>query len=164
MADTGIKYGTSSLGVTLSYGIGTYAEKPSAFTLLNRINDLGETAAEQENIDASALEDQESHNIPGRTSVSDSKEVAVNETDKTVAEWEKVISDYKAMESGQCMWFQTITPGLSKASFIIAAPPSILPDSAKGQNGLNVMNIPLTVEAMKGRDTKITPSANTAGE
>lgn len=151
--------GVSSLGVTFSYGVETVkGTKPSTFTLLNRINEIGEVTVETEKIDASALEDRTSRNIPGRDTISDTMTVTVNKTDETIAEWEKVIEEYKKLTGGLRMWFQTITPGFSKAEFVVAAPPSILPVSAKSQNELLTMEINLTVDEMVGSDTPVTPS------
>ena len=155
--------GISTLGVTFSYGVETTAGvKPTSFTLLNRINEIGEVTVDTETIDASALEDATTRNIPGRDTVSDTMSVTVNKTDETIAEWEKVITDYKALTGGKRMWFQTITPGFSKAEFVVAAPPSILPISAKGQNELQTMDISLTIDEMIGSDTPVIPNKNTA--
>nr|DAH33410.1 MAG TPA: tail tube protein [Caudoviricetes sp.] len=152
--------GVSTLGITLSYGVETSAgTKPTAFTLLTRINEIGEVSVETEAIDASALEDKQTRNIPGRDTVSETMTVTVNKTDETIAEWEKVISDYAALSGGKRMWFQTITPGFTKAEFVVAAPPSKLPISAKSQNELQTMEINLTVDEMVGSDTKVTPTS-----
>ena len=43
--------GISSLGLLLGYAGGTYETKPSAFTLLDRINAIGGIALETEQID-----------------------------------------------------------------------------------------------------------------
>lgn len=152
--------GVSSLGVTFSYGVETTAgTKPTAFTLLHRINVLGDVTVETEAIDASALEDRQTRNIPGRDTVSDTFTVTVNKTDDTIAEWEKVIEDYAALSGGKRMWFQTITPGFTKAEFIVAAPPSKLPISRKEQNSLLTMEINLTVDEMIGSDAKVEPTS-----
>ena len=152
--------GVSTLGITLSYGVETSAgTKPTAFTLLTRINEIGEVSVETEAIDASALEDKQTRNIPGRDTVSETMTVTVNKTDETIAEWEKVISAYAALSGGKRMWFQTITPGFTKAEFVVAAPPSKLPISAKSQNELQTMEINLTVDEMVGSDTKVTPTS-----
>lgn len=158
-----LEAGVSSLGITFSYGVETTAgTKPTSFTLLNRINEIGEVTVETETIDASALEDKRSRNIPGRDSISESMSVTVNKTDQTIAEWEKVISDYAALSGGKRMWFQTITPGFSKAEFIVGAPPSILPISAKSQNELLTMEIPITIDEMVGSDEIVAPTENSA--
>ena len=150
--------GVSSLGVTFSYGVETTkGTKPTAFTILNRINQIGDVTVETEAIDASALEDKQTRNIPGRDTVSDTLTITVNKTDETIAEWEKVITDYQALTEGKRMWFQTITPGFTKAEFVVAAPPSKLPISGKEQNSLLTMEINLTVDEMIGSDTKVEP-------
>jgi hypothetical protein len=152
--------GVSSLGVTFSYGVETTkGTKPTAFTILNRINQIGDVTVETEPIDASALEDKQTRNIPGRDTVSDTLTITVNKTDETIAEWEKVITDYQALTEGKRMWFQTITPGFTKAEFVVAAPPSKLPISGKEQNSLLTMEINLTVDEMIGSDTKVEPTS-----
>lgn len=152
--------GVSSLGVTFSYGVETTkGTKPKAFTILNRINQIGDVTVETEAIDASALEDKQTRNIPGRDTVSDTFTITVNKTDETIAEWEKVITDYQALTEGKRMWFQTITPGFTKAEFVVAAPPSKLPISGKEQNSLLTMEINLTVDEMIGSDTKVEPTS-----
>lgn len=152
--------GVSSLGVTFSYGVETTkGTKPTAFTILNRINQIGDVTVETEAIDASALEDKQTRNIPGRDTVSDTLTITVNKTDETIAEWEKVITDYQALTDGKRMWFQTITPGFTKAEFVVAAPPSKLPISGKEQNSLLTMEINLTVDEMIGSDTKVEPTS-----
>lgn len=50
--------GISTLGLQLSYGLETTAgQKPSAFSVLHRINSVGGITQDIETIDASALED-----------------------------------------------------------------------------------------------------------
>ena len=152
--------GVSSLGVTFSYGVETTkGMKPTAFTILSRINQIGDVTVETEAINASALEDKQTRNIPGRDTVSDTFTITVNKTDETIAEWEKVITDYQALTEGKRMWFQTITPGFTKAEFVVAAPPSKLPISGKEQNSLLTMEINLTVDEMIGSDTKVEPTS-----
>lgn len=149
-------YGISTLGVTFGYGVETTAgEKPASFTQLTRINDIGEISIDPEEIDASALEDYETHYVPGRATVSESVAVTVNRTDATVTEWESLISAYEALTGGKKMWFEVITPGITKAEFFVAAPPKILPMPAKSQNGLDTMVINLTLQDWKGLDTKV---------
>lgn len=151
--------GVSTLGVTLSYGVeDTAGTKPATFVKLNRINDIAEVTVEPERIDASALEDAETKYVAGRATVSDTMAVTVNKTDETVTEWETLISAYQALTGGKKMWFQVITPGITKAEFIKAAPPTKLPITAKEQNSLNTMVINLTVEEFVGLDTAVTPT------
>lgn len=159
MADT-IVAGISSLGITFSYGVETIAgTKPTSFKLLHRISDIGEVTVEPEAIDASALEDYQTRNIAGRDTVSDTMPVEVNETDDTIKEWEDLITAYKGLTGGKRMWFQTITPGFTKAEFVVAQPPSKLPISSKQQNSVLIMTINLIVQEMIGSDTKVEPTS-----
>ena len=58
--------GISTLGITFGYGAETTAgEKPSAFKQLTRINAIGGITIENEQIDASALEDAVSRYVQG---------------------------------------------------------------------------------------------------
>lgn len=149
-------YGISTLGVTFGYGVETTAgTKPAAFTKLTRINEIGEITVDPEEIDASALEDYETHYVPGRATVSESVAITVNRTDATVTEWEALITAYEALTGGKKMWFEVITPGITKAEFFVAAPPKVLPMPGKSQNGLDTMVINLTLQDWKGLDTVV---------
>lgn len=149
-------YGISTLGVTFGYGVETTAgTKPASFTKLTRINEIGEITVDPEEIDASALEDYETHYVPGRATVSEQVAITVNRTDATVTEWETLIAAYEALTGGKKMWFEVITPGITKAEFFVAAPPKILPMPGKAQNGLDTMVINLTLEDWKGLDTAV---------
>lgn len=147
--------GTSTLGVTFGWGIGTYDTKPTSFTQLTRINDIGEVGVTPNNIDASALEDYTTKYTPGRAETSDSVTITVNKTDATIEEWEAVVDAYNSKTSEQAIWFETITPGITKADFMIAAPPSKLPSNAKAQNSLSTIEITLTIEDYPGMDTAV---------
>ena len=75
--------GVSALGIRFAYGVETTAgTKPTAFTLLTRINNIGEVTVEPESIDASALEDKQTRNIAGRDTVSDTMAVEVNKAEE----------------------------------------------------------------------------------
>ena len=149
-------YGISTLGVTFGYGVETTAgTKPGTFTQLTRINEIGEITVDPEEIDASALEDYETHYVPGRATVSESVAITVNRTDATVTEWENLITAYEGLTGGKKMWFEVITPGITKAEFFVAAPPKVLPMPGKSQNKLNTMVIKLTLQDWKGLDTVV---------
>ena len=151
--------GLSTLGITLSYGVETTAgQKPTAFKLLTRINEIDGVSVTPEAIDASALEDPTTRNVAGRDTLTDSVNVTVNRTTETIKEWTDLIAAYKGLTEGKRMWFQEITPGLSDAEFFVAQPPSILSISGKSQNTLLTMEIPLVLEEMKGTDTKVEPT------
>lgn len=151
--------GISTLGVTLSYGVETTAgTKPNAFTQLTRINAIGGLTVSVEKIDASALEDLTTCYVAGRGDTGGSLSVTVNMTDATVTEWGTVISSYTALTGGKQMWFQVSSPKLTKAFFVTAEPPQAIPLPESSQNGLWTVEIPLTVTAYKGLDTKVNPS------
>lgn len=151
--------GLSTLGITLSYGTETVAgQKPTAFKLLTRINEIAEITVEPESIDASALEDSKTRNVAGRDTITDSVAVTVNRTAETIKEWTDLIAAYKGLADGKRMWFQEITPGLSDAEFFVAQPPSILPISGKSQNELLTMEINLIIEEMIGTSAKVEPT------
>ena len=151
--------GLSTLGITLSYGVETTAgQKPTAFKLLTRINEIDGVSVTPEAIDASALEDPTTRNVAGRDTLTDSVNVTVNRTTETIKEWTDLIAAYKSLTDGKRMWFQEITPGLSDAEFFVAQPPSILPISGKSQNSLLTMEIPLVLEEMIGTSAKVEPT------
>ena len=112
-----------------------------------------------ENIDASALEDGQTRNIPGRDTLTDTMAVTVNKTNETLAEWEKLISEYKKLTGGKRMWFQEITPGLDEAEFYVASPPTKIPKSGKEGNSLATMAMNLIIDVLIGSDTKVEPTA-----
>lgn len=155
--------GISTLGITFGYGVETSAgEKPTAFTQLNRINSIGGISIENEQIDASALEDMVSRYVQGRADTGGSFSVSVNFTPETNEEWKAVIEAYTtAKEAGLRMWFETIIPGFDESFFVVAQPPTAIPQPEIGQNELLVADMGLTIEEYKGMDAKV---AFTSGE
>ena len=151
--------GISTLGITFSYGVEeTAGTKPTGFTLLHRINNIGGINLETEQIDASALEDTISRYIQGRADTGGSFPVTVNFTDETAEEWTTLISAYKGLAEGKRMWFQTISPYLTKSFFVVAQPPLQIPQPEMGQNGLLTVDMNLVIEEYKGTDTKVQPT------
>jgi len=156
--------GVSTLGVTFSYGVETTAgTKPTSFKLLTRINAIGGVSVEPEQIDASALEDALTRYIKGRADTGGSMPVTVNYTDETQAEWDALIDAYQALSDGKRMWFQTIIPGLTKSSFVVAQPPENIPQPEINQNELLTIEMNLTIEEFPGWDTKVAPTADLSG-
>lgn len=148
--------GISTLGITFGYGAETTAgQKPTNFTKLNRINSIGGITIENEQIDASAVEDYIKRYIRGAADTGGSFPVGVNFTSETQKEWKKVIKDYAALSGGKRMWFETIIPGFEEAFFVIAQPPTALPQPEIGQNELLVMENNLTIEEYKGMEAKV---------
>lgn len=149
--------GISTLGITFGYGVeATAGEKPTTFTKLNRINSIGGITIENEQIDASALEDFVSRYVRGRADTGGSFPVTVNFTPETNAEWKDVISDYADLEGTEKrMWFETIIPGFDDAFFVVAQPPTAIPQPEIAQNELLTVEMALTIEEYRGMESKV---------
>ena len=149
--------GLSTLGITFGYGVETTAgTKPTSFKQLTRINAIGGIAIENEQIDASALEDAVSRYVQGRGDTGGSFPVTVNLTPDTVDEWEAVISAYNtAKGSNKRMWFETIVPGFDDAFFVVAQPPTAIPQPELSQNELLTAEMTLVIEEYKGMEAKV---------
>ena len=151
--------GVSTLGITLSYGVETVAgQKPSTFTLLNRINSIGGITIEPETIDASALEDLVERSVAGRGTTGGTFPVGVNITDETIDEWEELISTYQDLTPGLRMWFQVSSPYLTNAYFVAGQPPLEIPMPDFGQNELLVAELPITIDEYVGMSAKVEPT------
>ena len=149
--------GMSTLGITFGYGVeNTAGVKPTAFTQLNRINSIGGITIENEQIDASAIEDFVSRYVQGRADTGGSFAIGVNFTPETNEEWKDVISEYAtAAADGKRMWFETIIPGFTESFFVVAQPPTAIPQPEIGQNELLVVEMNLTIEEYLGMDAKV---------
>lgn len=148
--------GISTLGITFGYGTETIAgEKPTTFTQLHRINAIGGITIENEQIDASAVEDLVSRYVRGRGDTGGSFPVTVNFTSETKEEWSSVITAYNALNGGKRMWFETIIPGFDDAFFVVAEPPTAIPAPEIAQNELLTVEMGLTIEEYKGMETKV---------
>ena len=158
MADATIM-GLSTLGVTMGYGVesaGYAGEKPTSFTQLHRINNIGGITVNPATIDASALEDYVTKTVAGRGETGGTWTVTVNFTDETETEWTNLISAYQtAKASNLNMWFEVIAPNLTKAFFVVAQPPEAIPMPEMAQNGLMTVEFPLVIVDPKGMDTKV---------
>lgn len=154
--------GISTLGITFGYGVETTAgTKPTKFKQLNRINAIGGITIENEQIDGSALEDLVSRYVQGRGDTGGSFPVTVNFTPETKEEWATVLSDYAELTGGKRMWFETIIPGFDESFFVVAQPPTAMPQPEIGQNELLTAEFNLTIEEYVGMEAKI---AFTTGE
>ena len=149
--------GLSTLGITFGWGVETTAgTKPTTFKTLHRINSIGGITIENEQIDASALEDTVSRYIQGRGDTGGSFPVSVNFTPETLEEWQEVIEAYNtAKASGLRVWFETIVPGFDDAEFVVAQPPTKIPSPEKTQNELLVVEMGLIIEEFVGMDEKV---------
>ena len=148
--------GISTLGITFGYGVEADGAKPSTFTQLTRINSIGGITIENEQIDASAIEDLVSRYVQGRGDSGGSFAVTVNFTPETKAEWTEVISAYNtAREDGNRVWFETIIPGFDDAFFVVAQPPTAIPQPEIGQNELLTVELNLIIEEYRGMEAKV---------
>ena len=149
--------GLSTLGIIFGWGVETTAgTKPASFKQLTRINSIGGITIENEQIDASALEDLVSRYVQGRGDTGGSFTVSVNATPETYAEWEEVIEAYNtAKETGKRIWFETIIPGFEEAEFVVAQPPTKIPSPEKTQNELLIVEMNLTIEEFIGMNAKV---------
>lgn len=157
--------GISTLGVTFGYGVETEAgAKPTTFTRLDRINAIAGITMETETIDASALEDFVTRYIRGRADTGGSFPVTVNYTPETNEQWTKVLADFLKLDGGKRMWFETIVPGFEDGFFVVAQPPTAIPQPELSQNELLTVEFPLTIEEYKGLDDKVDLTAFSQGE
>ncbi len=149
--------GITTLGITFGYGVEeTAGTKPTTFKQLNRINSIGGITIENEQIDVSALEDFTSKYARGRGDTGGSFAVGVNLTNETKEEWKSVISEFAtAQGSGKRMWFETIIPGFNESFFVVAQPPTSIPQPELGQNEALVVEMNLTIEDYKGMDETV---------
>lgn len=145
--------GLSTLGITFGYAIGS--TKPASFTQLDRIVSIGEFSITNETIDVSCLEDLTSKFVRGRGTISDTIPVVVNWTDEVEAQWEAVLSAYNAKNPGETMWWEVIIPGMTKAAFFKAQPPTALPIPSMEQNVAFTNTMNLVAEDLIGWDTKV---------
>ena len=149
--------GISTLGITFGYGVeATAGTKPTTFTKLNRINNIGGITIEPEQIDASALEDAVTRYVKGRADTGGTFPITVNLTPETKEEWETLITSYKGLSGGKRMWFETIVPGFEDAFFVVAQPPEEIPQPEFSQNSLLTVEMNLTIEEYVGMNTKVT--------
>lgn len=153
--------GVSTVGIKFGYAVeATAGTKPETFTLLTRINQIGGITIENEQIDASALEDEFDRSISGRGSNGGSFTVTINATQETITEWTTLMAAYAtAKAANKGMWFNTYVPGLQKSFFAVAEPPTMLPQPDFDQNGLLTMELTLVLNEYKGIGEGIVPTA-----
>lgn len=152
--------GLSSLGVRVLWAPETEAgKKPTTgYTTLTRVNAIGGLNIENEQIDSSALEDFVTKYISGRGNVDSNFPVTINLTPETIAEWKKVIADFKALTGGKRIWWEVYHPSMEEAFFVVAEPPKAVPLPDTSQNELWTVEMGLTVNEYVGLDTAIAPT------
>lgn len=153
--------GLSTLGVKLGYAVETTAgTKPAAFTWLERANSISGIELPSEQIDASALEDLVTKYVAGRQDSGGEWTVTFNLTAEVVTQLETMISAYNtgaADTPAKNTWFEVWSPNQTKAFFVVAQPPQILPMPEFAQNELQTIDVVFTIVEYKGQDTAIEP-------
>lgn len=150
----------TTLGVKFYYGVETSAgEKPTTFTLLERVNSIGGISLETEQIDVSALEDFISQYAAGRQDTGGTWEVTFNMNRNVIAALKALFeAAATAKSAGLGTWFEVVFPDLDDAFFIIADPGREIPLPDIGQNEAATLPITMIVNKYIGLDTKVVPS------
>lgn len=159
MAVTGI----STVGVLLGAKVGTIDGDtvPSEYKLLTRINAIGNIALDANQIDSSALEDEIDQYIKGRASTGGTVSITVNVTDETIAEWEAVFDASEAATvAGKSICFCNYNPYRQKAFYFWAQTPPAFPMPGEDQNGLETVEIVLTLNKYIGPAAAVKPLAS----
>lgn len=154
--------GLSTLGVKFGYAVETTANtKPAAFTQLERVNSIGGIELPSEQIDASALEDLVTKYVAGRQDSGGEWTVTFNLTAEVVTQLETMISAYNtgaAATPALNTWFEVWSPNQTKAFYVVAQPPQVLPMPEFAQNELQTIDVVFTIVEYKGQDTAIEPA------
>lgn len=95
--------------------------------------------------------------MAGRQDTGGSWPITINITDDTIAEWEALIAAYNAKGTDEALYLEVWSPYLTKAFFIKAQPPQVLPMSEMAQNELQTVEIGMTIEEYLGMDTAVEP-------
>ena len=155
--------GLSTRGVKFGYAVeSTAGNKPSAFTQLERCNNIAGIALSTEQIDASALEDFVTKYVAGRQDTGGTWTVTFNYTPEIETQLNAMITSYntgKSQSTPLSTWFEVWAPNLTKGFFVVAQPPQKIPMPEIGQNGLMTVDIDFVIEEYKGTDTAIEPTA-----
>lgn len=152
--------GISTLGVLIGYAIGSSSSKPLTFKALERANSVGGIELPSEKIDSSALEDYVTRYIAGRQDSGGEWQCVFNFTSETEAQLKEMIDAYNGrdVDGGEVMWFTVYSPQNTKAFFVIAQPPQVLPMPEMGQNELQTITVTFALEEYKGTDTAVKPT------
>ena len=155
--------GISTVGVLLGAKVGTIGTTPSAFHLLPRVNSIGGINLDTEEIDASALEDEIEQMIAGRASTGGNVSITINVTDETITEWEAVFAaSASATAAGNSICFVNYNPARTKMFAFWAQTPPAFPMPEEQQNGLETVEIPLTINKYIGPISAVVPTAATS--
>lgn len=152
--------GLSTLGVLFGYAAEqTAGTKPAAFTCIERCNAIDGISVENEQIDASALEDSLTKYVAGRGDPGGTWNVTFNYTDDVATEINAMITAYTAAKAdGKAMWCEVYHPNLTNGFFVKVEPPAKIPMPSMGQNELLTVEIGFTIVSYEGPATAIAPT------
>lgn len=132
---------------------------PNSFTFLTRINAIGGVSIEPEQIDASALEDDTTKYIDGRSDIGGGTvNITVNVTNETITEWTSVFTASESARASGGLWWEVYSPDLTQAFFFRATTPPKFAMPELNQNELLTVDIPLTVNNYVGLGTAVAPT------
>lgn len=151
--------GISTVGTMFGFALeDDVGERPDEFVQLHRINQIGGIAIEPEAIDASALEDEYTKYIIGRTDEGGSLPVSVNLTNMTLAEWRSLIEFFQNREDTDLrMWWEVYHPELDESFYFVANPPVNVPLPEISGNELFVGEFNLAIESFEGVGEPLVP-------
>lgn len=156
--------GLSTLGVLFGWGVeATAGTKPDAFTALQRCNAIDGISVENEQIDASALEDAMTKYVAGRGDPGGTWNVTFNYTDEVATALTAMIDAYYnastgAKKDGKAMWCEVYHPNLTNGFFVKVEPPTKVPMPSMGQNELLTVEVGFTIVSYEGTATAIAPT------
>ena len=157
----------TSLGVTIGYGTGTLSTKPNAMTILDGCKSIPGLKLETEKIDVSTLADLIKQYAAGQQDTGGSFEpvFAVDPT-KTIPQIKKLYQDAAtAKAGGNVIWIEVVIPGMTDGFWIaVETAGTTIPLPDIGVNSALEISASLVVLKYDGLDTKISLSANTAGQ
>lgn len=153
--------GISTLKMKVGYAAeATAGTRPTTgYTMLERCVSVGALQITNENLDATALEDEIKKYVAGIGDTGGSTTLTFNLTNGTTSEIEGMISAYNtAKEADKEMWFEVWSPYLTKAFFFKGEPPQKIGMPEIGVNTVLQVEVPITVSDYHGLDTAVEPT------
>lgn len=154
--------GISTLKMKVGYAAeATAGTRPTTgYTMLERCVSVGALQITNENLDATALEDEIKKYVAGIGDTGGSTTLTFNLTNGTTTEIEGMITAYNtAKEAGKEMWFEVWSPYMTKAFFFKGEPPQKIGMPEIGVNTVLQVEVPITVSDYHGLDTGVEPTA-----
>lgn len=152
--------GLSTIGAEFAYAYETTSgTKPTAFAQIQRCNAIDGITLENEQIDASALEDASTKYVAGRSDPGGTWNVSFNYQNDIESTLSTIISDWPTKKAAAlALWVEVYHPNLSKGFFVKVEPPSEIPMPSWDQNSLQVLEVPFTIVSYEGTATAIVPT------